>query len=127
MSEFQRKLSQVLYVAQQIPGAIDVLGANAKKLRDLRRSFEDTHWDDDQEIEAREVRVPTHRAGVVEMGELVSVVYLATKGGGTFEWEHPFEGGEGNRPILSYAKDGSGLIVVRGNSRYRVTKRGIEG
>ena len=122
--KFARAMSQILFVAERVPGAIDVLAANARKIKAIREDFRETHWGDDEIGVTSEVRIPTASSGVVALGDLVSVVYLASKAGRLHEWEHRFEG---PRPILSYAHDGSGLIVVRGDSDYTITRKGIEG
>jgi len=118
-------IGTAVMLAREVPGAIDVLDAKARQIKKLRDDFRETHWGSEEDMHATtRVRVPNIDAGIVAMGPLVSVVYLATKGGRTYEWEHAFEGA---RPILAYAHDGSGLVIVRGDSDYTVTKKGIEG
>lgn len=126
MSEKLRQfLGTAAMLAREVPGAIDVLDSKARQLIKLRDDFRGTHWGSEENMRATtRVRVPDVSSGIVSMGPLVSIVYLATKGGETYEWEHAFEG---SRPILAYAHDGSGLVIVRGDSDYTVTKKGIEG
>ena len=126
MSEKLRAfLGTAVMLAREVPGAIDVLDSKARQLIKLRDDFRGTHWGSEEDMHATtRVRVPDVSKGIVAMGPLVSLVYLATKGGGLYEWEHEFTG---SRPILAYAHDGSGLVIVRGDSDYTVTKKGIEG
>ncbi len=59
---------------------------------------------------------------VIQLGELVGVIYRAAKGGvGPRTYVHFME----TRPRLVAAPDGRQLYIVGG--RYRVTGRGIEG
>ncbi len=62
-------------------------------------------------------------AELVELGELVSLVYLTEKGGegGPAEYEHEFS--RGRRPVLAFHK--GGLVICGGG--YRVGIRGIHG
>lgn len=91
-------------------------------LREYRRS----HWGLGGEGKVREGKAPDPRAGtLVQLGELVSVVYLTRKLGdlAPTEYEHDF-GREGRGlPLLAYNK--TGLVIVGGS--YRVTARGIVG
>ena len=75
--------------------------------------------------------VPNTSSGLVILGELDAVLYWANKGGRMERHVHDFaeERGEkvGPLPLLCFAADGSGLVIARGDSRYRVTAHGIEG
>ena len=82
-----------------------------------------THWGKSGPRAARELAVPDPRAfQLVELGELVSIVYLTIKGGdrGPTEYEHEFSS---PRPVLAYSP--AGLFIAGG--RYRVGVRGIHG
>lgn len=71
----------------------------------------------------RRSSAPDPRVGpIVELGELVAVVYRTTKLGdaGRVDYEHSFGS---PRPMLCWNRDG--LIVAGG--RYKITGRGIEG
>lgn len=120
-----RKMQTIIEVARALPGALDMLDQNARKAMSLADDFKSKHWESTEGMRVTQrVNLPNVESGIVAMGPLLSVVYLATKGGRTFEWEHEFDE---DHPILSYAHDGSGLVIVRGRSKYTVTKRGIEG
>ena len=84
MSEKLRAfLGTAVMLAREVPGAIDVLDSKARQLIKLRDDFRGTHWGSEEDMHATtRVRVPDVSKGIVAMGPLVSLVYLATKGGG---------------------------------------------
>jgi hypothetical protein len=77
------------------------------------------------------VDVADPAGGLVELGELDAVLYWADKGNGPERFVHDFGDEHGRKvgalPILCFARDGSGLVIARGRSLYRVTAHGIEG
>lgn len=119
-------VQHIFKTIEQVPGAIDVLLAQSQKLRAAGEAYKSAHWGDSGRAPARFTAVPDPSEGVIDLGELVSVVYRTKKGqrGLLTDWEHPFEGA---RPVLAFCADGSGLVIVREDSKYRVTERGIEG
>lgn len=124
-AKVRRVLELTSHVIRAIPGAIDVVDANARKIMGLADDFTEKHWGAQPSMRVTtRVNLPNIESGIVALGPLVSITYEAKKGRKTSDWEHHFEG---ELPILSYAHDGSGLVIVRENSRYTVTKRGIEG
>jgi hypothetical protein len=81
------------------------------------------HWGLGGPVEARNLRVADpYAAELVELGQLVSVVYLTRKAGdsGPTEYEHDF-----SRPMPVLAFHSGGLVICGG--RYRVGMRGIIG
>lgn len=93
-----------------------------KALAEYRRS----HWGLSGDGKVRDGRAPDPRAGtLVQLGELVSVVYLTRKLGdlAPTEYEHDFGRGGRGLPLLAYNR--TGLVIVGG--AYRVTARGIVG
>lgn len=89
-----------------------------------KAQFRLTHWGKKGPRPFRASTCPDPRAGeLVELGELVSVVYLTEKGGddGPTEYEHEFA--KGARPVLAFSKQG--LFICGG--RYRVGVKGIHG
>jgi len=91
-----------------------------------RRDYRVTHWGLGGEKATRSLEcVDVCREGpLVELGQLVSVVYLTRKLGdrGPTEYEHDFSG---SLPVLAYSGEGKRLVVAGGS--YRVTPRGIVG
>ena len=77
------------------------------------------------------VDIPDASSGLVELGELDAVLYWADKGDGPERFVHDFGDEHGRKvralPLLCFARNGSGLVIARGASRYRVTSHGIEG
>lgn len=89
-------------------------------------TYRRTHWGERGTTPSRASRVPSIKAGeLVELGELVSVVYLTRKGGDgeLVEYEHEFGRRGKGLPILAFNR--SGLFVAGGS--YTITTRGIEG
>jgi hypothetical protein len=86
------------------------------------RDFKRFHWDDEAReiIEATAPGVP-RGAVLYQLGELVQIVYRASKAGDVFDWEHDFKT---PRPALAATRAG-GLVIVGGS--YSVTDRGIVG
>jgi hypothetical protein len=98
----------------------------AEQAKEKKRAIEDyraKHWGDEGNARISTMRAPDPTAGVlVQMGELVSVVYRTTKEGDpkrTF-YEHDFEG---PLPILAYNDEG--LIICSGG--YTIKDGGITG
>ncbi len=82
-----------------------------------------THWGKRGRVTERGLWVPDPRAGeLVELGQLVSLVYLTEKAGddGPTEYEHEF-----SRPLPVLAYHDGGLFICGG--RYGVGVRGIHG
>lgn len=95
---------------------------DAAALREYRR----THWGLSGKHAVRAMHAPNPLGGtLVELGDLVSVVYRTAKlgDGGLAEYEHDF--GRGGRGLPLLAHNETGLFIVGG--RYRVTVRGIVG
>lgn len=69
--------------------------------------------------------------GVVLLGPMADVTYLTRKGSEERAalYTHTFQPQSSPNawPLLCFAANGSGLVIVRGGSRYRITPRGIEG
>lgn len=83
-----------------------------------------THWGKGGPVPYRDLLAPNPLAGgLVELGALVSVVYLTQKGGddGPTEYEHEFSAKR--LPVLAFNE--TGLFIVGGG--YRVGVRGIHG
>lgn len=91
---------------------------NAKDLYRL------THWGKGGSASQRIATCPDpRRGGLVELGQLVSLVYLTEKGGddGPTEYEHAFAARR--RPVLAFSTEG--LFICGG--AYRVGVKGIHG
>jgi len=81
------------------------------------------HWGNPGAGVVRRMTAPNPNAGtLVELGELIEVVYRTKKGGDAqhVDYEHAFKKA---RPILAY--NDTGLVIVSGD--YSVTVRGIVG
>lgn len=103
-------------------------------LEHAQESYERFHWGEEPEgldlvyVPPIDPRVPLYR-----LGELVSVTYETTKGGGkVFHWVHEFSPKDPDgRPVLCCVPDGpqgpesGGLVIADGT--YEVTERGIVG
>jgi hypothetical protein len=113
------------YAIDEAPGAAEKLGAVAAQILNARDAYERSHWGRRGVEPTIEADLPHAESGLVVLGELVSIVYRAEKGDtGMRDYSHPFRAA---LPVLCYAADGSGLIIVRGPSRYTVGVRGIVG
>ena len=55
------------------------------------------------------------------MGPVVSLSYMATRDGNTYEFVHKFK--EHCRPLLAASQDGNQLLILGGG--YSITERGI--
>jgi hypothetical protein len=89
-----------------------------------RARYRVTHWGKAGPHEFRDLGCADPGARpLVELGELVSVVYLTEKGGdsGPTEYEHAFAARR--RPVLAFHE--GGLVICGGG--YRVGVRGIHG
>ena len=114
--------------------ASDLMDAAGAVRRSLRGSpaaqYRATHGDE-APAGVELVDVPDASSGLIELGELDAVLYWADKGHGPERFVHDFGDEHGRKvgalPILCFARDGSGLVVARGRSLYRVTAHGIEG
>lgn len=83
--------------------------------------FEGFHWG--ETFEGGElVELPPLEPVIWRLGELVEVVYEASKGGRPTHWVHAFED---QRPVLACGQDEKRLYIVGGD--YSVTDRGIVG
>lgn len=90
------------------------------------QAYRRTHWGERGTTPSKASRVPSIKAGeLVELGQLVSVVYLTQKGGDgeLVEYEHEFGKRGKGLPILAFNR--SGLFIAGGS--YTITTRGIEG
>jgi len=89
-----------------------------------RTRYRVTHWGKEGPRAFRDLSCadPSARP-LVELGELVSLVYLTEKGGegGPAEYEHEFS--RSRRPVLGFHE--GGLVICGGG--YRVGVRGIHG
>jgi len=89
-----------------------------------RTRYRVTHWGEAGPRAFRDLVCPDPGARpLVELGELVSVVYLTQKGGDNrpTEYEHAFNARR--RPVLAWHE--GGLVICGGG--YRVGVRGIHG
>jgi hypothetical protein len=120
-----RALSELARTIDRVPGADRVLLAVARELDAGAEEYSRSHWGDRGERGPGLVRVPNAGSGLVLLGELVSIGYATRKGrSGYDDWVHEFSE---PYPLLTYARDGSGLVIARGTSKYRVETRGIVG
>jgi hypothetical protein len=131
-----RDLQKIHDAAKSVHGGLSGFLKLAEDIQNGHQAYREKHWGRDApKREIRNQPLPNVTHGVIDLGELVSVVYLTEKGGDgeLVEYEHYFSDGlpesrrDGTRPMLSFAPDGSGLVIVRGPSEYTVTNRGIEG
>lgn len=128
MASRAARLDALCDAADRIPGLLDVLERTVARVRDLHKGYRAIHWGDHgrQPVKGGAV-IPDAHKGIVVLGALLEIVYVTRKGrSGLDEWEHRFSA---PLPILGVAPDGNrqGLVVVRGDSRYTVTDRGIVG
>lgn len=120
-----RNREWVDFALEHLPGALDVCARTLAQLQTGQGLYREAHWGERGTDPGRVVSVPDYSGGVVDLGALYSVTYDTVKrGDGRSLYEHRFRT---PRPILTFATDGSGLVVVRDRSRYSVTPRGIEG
>ena len=130
-----KDIERIASVAKHVHGGLPWLLELAERIRGGEAQYEAKHWGQPGKGSARDLPLPNVEQGLVELGELVSLVYLTAKGRDRelVEYEHEFsdrrasDERDGTRPLLCFAGDGSGLVIVRGPSRYTVTNRGIEG
>ena len=104
------------------------LGEGAKR---GEASYRETHWGDAGDEEPRLCAVPDVSGGLVVLGDLAEIGYVTLKGRGKHKdlWVHKFAG---RLPKLCYtlargAKGRTDLVIVRADSVYTVTDRGIVG
>ncbi len=118
-------VEKIFAAIEQVPGAVDVLVEQSDRMRAGGDAYEAAHWGNPGRNAARFTSVADSSL-VVELGSLVSVTYRTAKGRDrrVEDWEHAFRGA---LPVLCFAGNGSGLVIVRGQSRYVVTERGIVG
>jgi hypothetical protein len=130
-----RDIQKIVDVARHVHGGLPWLLELAEKISGGQSEFQAKHWGKASRGRAEDKPLPNVEQGLVELGELVSLVYLTQKGRDRelVEYEHEFSdhrdtaSRDGTRPLLCFVGDGSGLVIVRGPSRYTVTNRGIEG
>lgn len=114
--------------ARHIHGGVGGLLELADKLNAGREQYEQKHWKaaSTRMRRAKQDALPNVTEGLVEMGGLYAITYLTRKGRDkrAEPYEHLFKR---PLPLLCFAPDGSGLVIVRDESEYTVTNRGIEG
>lgn len=124
------KVRKLLKAINEVPGFLDQLSASVDALERLRshgqRLYRASHWGRGGVDRDKLASAPNAAGGVVELGRLYELSYLTKKGRDTHSiiYQHAFRS---PFPILAYAIDGSGLVIVRDGSRYTVTSHGIEG
>lgn len=99
----------------------ELIAIYMKDAREADRAYEAFHWGETSDRSGI-IRVRQPSGAMYELGELVRVVYEASKDGETFFWDHPFES---VRPRLIANKNGDQLWIAGGS--YRVEGRGIVG
>ncbi len=130
-----KDLAKIASVAKHVHGGLPWILELAERIRGGEAEYEAKHWGRPGQGTAEDLPLPNVEKGLVQLGELVSLVYLTEKGRDRelVEYEHEFsdhrdaDNRDGTRPLLCFAPDGSGLVIVRGPSRYTVSNRGIEG
>lgn len=130
-----KDVDKIVKAARQFHGGLSAFLDVAEKSLSLRDQYVEKHWGKEPAGKLTDEPLPNVQRGLVKLGELVSVVYVTEKGRDheLVEYEHTFsdhltEGArDGTRPILCFAPDGSGLVIVRGRSKYAVKNRGIVG
>ncbi len=92
----------------------------------LREGYRSAHWGNQGNRGPVNSVVPDTSQGVIVLGALCQISYLTAKGRGrpVEQFEHDFSA---PYPWLCFPPGGDGLVIVQGESRYRVTDRGIEG
>lgn len=143
---YARAFEQVAQVVQGIPAVVNsVEGALGRtglirggitrnpssSARELGRQYERTHGGHRGRLEDVH-SYPDASSGLIELGSLDAIAYWTRKGQRIERFVHDFGYREGDelvdaQPVLCFAADGSGLVIARGRSRYRITSRGIEG
>jgi len=121
------KLRRLMQRTEQLgatDAVVELVGAYLKGAEQAADDFEAFHWGE-QPDGTELVRMSQPPAVIWQLGELVEVVYEATKGGELAEWQHAFKG---KRPILAFGRQpkGRGALHIVGGT-YRVTERGIVG
>lgn len=103
------------------PGRYEVRRGRARRENpDTARAYREFHWGEPAKS-SRTVRVPNARE-LYELGKIVRVDYLTSKGGKEGIWFHEFSD---PLPTLTATPGGKLGPIVGG--RARVTERGIEG
>jgi hypothetical protein len=133
MNSFARKVKTIQEVIDTVPGFLDQMASTAADLQRMSRrgrdQYEQAHWGRQGRDPEMIGSVPDASEGVVDLGRLTEVAYVTMKGREkrASEYHHRFRA---PYPILAFATNGSGLVIVRasnGRSRYTVTPNGIEG
>lgn len=146
MTSLRDDLEYLAQVARHVPGAMAQLRGIAqgfeRQAASGQNAYRSTHWGEPGRQQSSFADAPDPRAGVTALGYLYSISYVTKKRGdpnAAGQWPiytHPF-GLVGGRklpkleelPVLAFTQEErpSGLVVIRGRSRYTVTSRGIEG
>lgn len=130
MTDYQRAAQRWASLLREVPGAVDSIDRLVSRIKNAEAQYSRGHAGRPADFLGG-VDVPNQGVGIVELGQLDSIAYWADKGKGVELFVHDFgyvrDVLAHPQPILAYATDGSGLVIARGSSRYRVTSRGIEG
>lgn len=99
-------------------------GMLRETLRDAADEFERFHWGNRPKRKPKRIALPETGGALVEIGELVGVIYRTAKSGAkTDDWIHEF-GEEGGRlPKLAYDPHSHDLFILGGD--YDVLPDGI--
>lgn len=126
------------WCARNVPGVIEQGAITARQLAKLRDDYVHKHWGDAGDVDIGASTTARTDSGLVMLGHLHKIEYLTLKGREDEPaiYSHVFGGGRdlepGDRlPILCLGPDEVGrrnaLVIVRGDSLYTVTDRGIVG
>ncbi len=129
------EIEQVVTALRATPAAIREASRFVEHLQAMQARFQELHWGREQATGRRPfypAAAPDASEGAIELGHLAEIGYLTRKGRDREPvlYVHRFETPRGridDLPILCEAANGSGLVIVRGRSRYTVTGHGIEG
>lgn len=102
------------------PQLADLLGAYLDHIETADSGYAEFHWGERSD-HTQLHHVPLPDPVMYELGELVEVVYDASKGGDRYHWQHAFSS---PRPVLAYGQSHNLWILGGG---YKVTARGIVG
>lgn len=86
--------------------------------------YENFHWGERPEKVIVGADVSPEPDVLSNIGTLVNITYLTSKGGEKAEWTHDFGEEGGKRPKLAVDSENNRLHIVGGD--YKVTERGIE-
>lgn len=101
--------------------AADLLESYLAAVERAAEAYEGFHWDEEVD-DASIVDVAPPPRVLWQLGELIQITYLATKGGEPTHWVHDFTP---TKPVLAFDEESQTLHIVGGN--YTVTDRGIVG